>query len=78
LSQPLTIITGYVKLLQDIRKEDEIPDRYLSNIMLQIHKIEELKEKIASMKRKLAVPADVSHGGRERFSPHPGASSMQY
>jgi two-component system, sensor histidine kinase and response regulator len=58
LSQPLMIIAGYAKLLQNCLQGDEIPTHYLSNILLQVHRMEELQKKIKSISRRLCI----SHG----------------
>ncbi len=46
LKQPLHIISGYVQLLQLHLADNEILKKYLSNILLQIDKIEDLADKI--------------------------------
>jgi DNA-binding NtrC family response regulator len=52
LNQPLMIINGYIQLLQSLFKDDEIPRSYLSNVFLQMNRIEELAQKIQLIARK--------------------------
>lgn len=58
LSRPLMIIAGYTKLLQDSIADEEIPQRYLCNIMEQLRHIDALKNRIQSIARRLTA----SHG----------------
>jgi DNA-binding NtrC family response regulator len=51
LSQPLTIVDGYIQLLQACFKDDEIPRSYLANMLQQINRIEELARKIQLIAR---------------------------
>ena len=53
LNQPLMIITGYVQLLKDCIEGDEIPSLYLSNIVMELYKLEQLKRKIDLISEKL-------------------------
>ena len=55
LSQPLMVITGYVQLLKAHIKKDEVPDLYLSNIILTINKLEKLKKKIGAISKRLEM-----------------------
>jgi DNA-binding NtrC family response regulator len=57
LNQPLMIISGYIQLLQSHFKDDEIPRSYLSNLFLQLNRIEELARKIQLIARH---PADAA------------------
>jgi DNA-binding NtrC family response regulator len=59
LNQPLMIVGGYVQLLQAFFKDDEIPRSYLSNMFMQINRIEELIKKIQLIAR---TPADADPG----------------
>lgn len=52
LNQPLMIINGYIQLLQSLFKDDEIPRSYLSNVFLQLNRIEDLARKIQLISRK--------------------------
>jgi DNA-binding NtrC family response regulator len=46
LNQPLMIVGGYIQLLQDLFKDEDIPRSYLSNMLLQLDRIKELARKI--------------------------------
>jgi signal transduction histidine kinase len=59
LNQPLMVIGGYIQLLQAYFKNDDIPGNYLSNMLLQINRIDELARKIQLIAR---TPADESPG----------------
>jgi FixJ family two-component response regulator len=52
LNRPLVIMTGYCQLLRNAFKDEEIPQRYLANMLLQIERMEELSKKIATIARK--------------------------
>lgn len=51
LNQPLMIIGGYIQLLQALFKDDEIPRSYLTNVFLQLNRIEELARKVQLIAR---------------------------
>jgi DNA-binding NtrC family response regulator len=61
LNQPLMIIGGYIQLLQACFKDEDIPRNYLSNMLLQINRIEELAEKIQLIARTPTAP-NTGHG----------------
>jgi FixJ family two-component response regulator len=52
LNRPLVIMTGYCQLLRNAFKDEEIPQRYLANMLQQIGRIEALSKKIAAISRK--------------------------
>jgi DNA-binding NtrC family response regulator len=59
LNQPLMIVGGYIQLLQAYFKDDDIPRDYLSNMLLQINRIDALAQKIQLIAR---TPADAGPG----------------
>ena len=52
LNRPLVIMTGYCQLLRNALNNEEIPQRYLANMLQQISRIEALSKKIATIARK--------------------------
>jgi signal transduction histidine kinase len=59
IGQPLSIIAGYARLLQDVVNEETLARNYLSNAVLQIGKIEDVLRKIESIAQRLE-----NHGHR--------------
>jgi DNA-binding NtrC family response regulator len=51
LGQSMAVISGYAQLIQQSLPKDDIMDKYLTHIVLQIKKMEELTRKITSIAR---------------------------
>jgi signal transduction histidine kinase len=47
----MAVISGYAQLIQQSLPKDDIMDKYLTHIVLQIKKMEELTRKITSIAR---------------------------
>lgn len=71
LGQSMTIISGYSQLLRECIEKDTISYTYLSNIVLQIRKMEEIITKITS----IAKYETTSYIGNERMIDIDKASS---
>ena len=52
LDQPTMIMSGYIQLLKDFFKDDEIPRSYLDSMLLQVDRIGKLARKMASIAHK--------------------------
>jgi response regulator RpfG family c-di-GMP phosphodiesterase len=61
LSQPIMIIAGYVHLLQDLVADDDLTRLYLSNISLKLNTLEELKNKVDTLSKRIAAKACIDH-----------------
>lgn len=53
LSQPVMIISGYVHLLQNFVKGDDLSMLYLTNIMLKIDALNELRNKVDRLSKRI-------------------------
>lgn len=51
LGQSMAVISGYAQLIQQSLPKDDIMDKYLTHIVLQVKKMEELTRKITSIAR---------------------------
>jgi signal transduction histidine kinase len=54
LIQPVMIIAGYVHLLKEFAKDDEMHRLYLSNISSKLKELNELKNKVEAISQKVA------------------------
>ena len=51
LGQSMAVVSGYAQLIRSLIEQDSVLSNYLSNILFQINKMEELTVKITSIAR---------------------------